>query len=34
MSHIEVDGRLVTGMNWESSVAVAEAVIRLLGEKK
>jgi len=33
-SHIEVDGRLVTGMNWESSVAVAEAVIRLLDEKK
>jgi len=33
-SHIEVDGRLVTGMNWESTVAVAEAVIRLLDEKK
>jgi putative intracellular protease/amidase len=28
--HTEVDGRLVTGMNWESSVAVAEAMIRLL----
>ncbi len=33
-SHIETDGRLVTGMNWESSVEVAEAVIRLLDQKK
>jgi putative intracellular protease/amidase len=29
-SHVEVDGRLVTGMNWESSVGVAESMIRLL----
>lgn len=28
--HVEVDGRLVTGMNWESSVGVAESMIRLL----
>jgi putative intracellular protease/amidase len=28
--HVEVDGRLVTGMNWESSVAVAESMIRLI----
>lgn len=28
--HVEVDGRLVTGMNWESSVGVAEAMIKLL----
>ena len=28
--HVEVDGRLVTGINWESSVAVAESMIRLL----
>ena len=27
--HVEVDGRLVTGMNWESSVGVAESMIRL-----
>lgn len=33
-SHIEVDGRLVTGMNWESSGAVAREVIRLLDEAK
>ncbi|UGQ46274.1 nuclear transport factor 2 family protein [Massilia endophytica] len=31
--HVEVDGRLVTGMNWESSVGVAEAMIRLLAQK-
>lgn len=30
--HVEVDGRLVTGMNWESSVGVAEAMIRLLDQ--
>ena len=29
-SHVEVDGRLVTGMSWESSVGVAESMIRLL----
>ena len=29
-SHVEVDGRLVTGMSWESSVGVAEAMIRLI----
>ena len=29
-SHVEIDGRLVTGMNWESSVGVAESMIRLL----
>ncbi len=29
-SHVEVDGRLVTGMNWESSAGVAEAMIRQL----
>jgi len=29
-SHVQVDGRLVTGMNWESSVGVAQAVMRLL----
>lgn len=28
--HVEVDGRLVTGMNWESSVGVAESMIRLI----
>ncbi|PKV46529.1 putative intracellular protease/amidase [Janthinobacterium sp. 61] len=28
-SHVEVDGRLVTGMSWESSVGVAESMIRL-----
>ncbi|OEZ63573.1 nuclear transport factor 2 family protein [Duganella sp. HH105] len=28
-SHVEVDGRVVTGMNWESSVGVAESMIRL-----
>jgi putative intracellular protease/amidase len=33
-SHVEVDGRLVTGMNWESSVGVADAMIRLLEAKK
>jgi putative intracellular protease/amidase len=27
--HVEVDGRLVTGMNWESSVGVAESMIAL-----
>lgn len=31
-SHVEVDGRLVTGMNWESSVDVAQAMIRLFGQ--
>jgi putative intracellular protease/amidase len=31
--HVEVDGRLVTGMNWESSVGVAEAMVRLLAQK-
>ncbi len=29
-SHVEVDGRLVTGMSWESSVGVAESMIRLI----
>ena len=29
-SHVEVDGRLVTGMSWESSVGVAQSMIRLL----
>lgn len=29
-SHVEVDGRLVTGMNWESSVGVAQAMLRLI----
>lgn len=29
-SHVEVDGRLVTGMNWESSVDVAQSMIRLI----
>lgn len=29
-SHVEVDGRLVTGMSWESSVGVAESMMRLL----
>lgn len=33
-SHVAVDGRLVTGMNWESYVGVADAMIRLLGGKK
>lgn len=33
-SHVAVDGRLVTGMNWQSSVGVADAMIRLLGEMK
>jgi putative intracellular protease/amidase len=33
-SHVEVDGRLVTGMNWESSVGVAEAMIRQLDQGK
>jgi len=28
--HVEVDGRLITGMNWESSVGVAAAMIKLL----
>jgi putative intracellular protease/amidase len=28
--HVEVDGRLVTGMNWESSTGVAETIIKLL----
>lgn len=32
-SHVEVDGRLVTGMNWESAAGVAEAMIRLLSRK-
>lgn len=32
-SHVAVDGRLVTGMNWESSIGVANAMIRLLGDK-
>lgn len=32
-SHVEVDGRLVTGMNWESSVATAQAMIRLLASR-
>ncbi len=27
-SHVEADGRLITGMNWESTAGVAEAVIR------
>lgn len=31
--HVEVDGRLVTGMNWESSVGVAESMIRLLDKQ-
>ena len=29
-SHVEVDGRLVTGMSWESSVGVAQSMIRLI----
>lgn len=29
-SHVEVDGRLVTGMNWESSSAVVQALIEVL----
>ncbi|QKY06467.1 nuclear transport factor 2 family protein [Janthinobacterium lividum] len=29
-SHVEVDGRLVTGMSWEASVGVAESMIRLI----
>lgn len=29
-AHVQVDGRLVTGMNWESTTGVAEAVIRQL----
>jgi putative intracellular protease/amidase len=29
-SHVEVDGRLVTGMNWESTADVAQAMIRLI----
>ena len=33
-SHVAVDGRLVTGMNWQSSVGVADAMIRLLGGKQ
>lgn len=33
-SHVAVDGRLVTGMNWQSSVGVADAMIRLLGAAK
>ena len=28
--HVEVDGRLITGMNWESSVGVAAAMIKQL----
>lgn len=31
--HVEVDGRLVTGMNWESSVVVAESMIRLFEQR-
>ncbi len=31
--HVEVDGRLVTGMNWESSSGVAQAMIRLFDRK-
>jgi len=31
--YVAVDGRLVTGMNWESSVGVAESMIALLEEK-
>ena len=31
-SHVEVDGRLVTGMSWESSVDVAESMIRLIAQ--
>ncbi len=31
--HVEVDGRLVTGMNWESSSGVAQAMIRLFARK-
>ncbi len=33
-SHVEVDGRLVTGMNWESSSAVVEAMIALMERKQ
>jgi putative intracellular protease/amidase len=33
-SHVEVDGRLVTGMNWESSVDVAKSMIRLFEQKR
>lgn len=28
--HVEVDGRLVTGQNWLSSIPVAEAIIKML----
>lgn len=31
-SHVEVDGRLVTGMNWESSEAVARKVVELTAQ--
>ena len=33
-SHVEVDGRLVTGMNWESSAGVVAAMIGLMERKK
>ena len=29
-AHVEVDGRLVTGQNWLSSIPVAEAIIQIL----
>ncbi|GAB5399555.1 MAG: hypothetical protein Aureis2KO_11400 [Aureisphaera sp.] len=31
--HVEIDGRLVTGQNWLSSIPVAEAIIQLLETK-
>lgn len=30
--HVEVDGRLVTGMNWESSTGVVQAMLALLDQ--
>ncbi|MBX2828612.1 MAG: nuclear transport factor 2 family protein [Flavobacteriaceae bacterium] len=32
-AHVEVDGRLVTGQNWLSSIPVAEAIIDILESK-
>ncbi len=31
-SHVEVDGRLITGMNWQSTRDVVKAVIKQLDQ--